>query len=189
MARLLVIGAPRSGTRSVTALFRGAGLRVGHERMLSEGTVSCLFVVDDFLYPSSGHSGDRPSKHTFDVTAHLVRHPLKAIASMASMNRPPFWHWTQVHTGRSYEADGPLVYAAHFWAIWNEKARAQMPNVTWRLEDIARWWPVAAASFGLNATQSIPHEGSSEHATIEWSDLGSAREAVAKEAALYGYEE
>jgi hypothetical protein len=188
MARLLVIGSPRSGTRSVAALLRGAGLRVGHESMLRDGTVSSLWVVDDFLYPGA-HVGDRPSRHAFDVTAHLVRHPLQTIASLAEMNRPHFWHWTQVHTGRSYENDGPLLYAAYFWATWCRRARAHAPVVTWRIEDIEKWWPRAAKILELNADVEIPRIGESQHASIGWSDLGEAQEAVKKEAALYGYME
>lgn len=172
MARILVMASPRSGTRSVAELLRGSGLRVGHEKMLRDGTVSSLFAVDDFLYPGA-HAHDRPSKHRFDEVVQLVRHPLLCIASLASMNRPHFWHWTQVHTKRSYEADGPLLYAAHFWAIWNEKIRAQMPQSVWKLELL----------------KAAPHVGKSEHGSIGWRDLGTAEEAVRKEALHYGYED
>jgi hypothetical protein len=188
MARLLVIGSPRSGTRSVAARLREAGLRIGHEKMLRDGTVSGLWTVDDFLYPGA-HSKDRPSKHTFDITVHLVRHPLATIASLAALDKPHFWHWTQVHTGRSVETHGKLVYAAHFWSIWNQLARLRFPNLTWRIEDADEWWPETARLFDLDAAVPMSRIGHSEHETLRWSDLGSAEETVRKEAALYGYKE
>lgn len=138
--------------------------------MLRDGTVSGLFVVDDWLYPGA-HADDRPSRHEFDKIVHLVRHPLATIASLAALHRPHFWHWTQVHTGRSYERDGPLRYAAHFWALWNARIRAQLPDELWRLED----------------RRPAHHIGTSEHPALAWSDLGDAEEAVRKEAIHYGY--
>jgi hypothetical protein len=144
-----------------------------------------LFTVDDFLYPGA-HAAERPSTVRWDHVWHLVRHPLPTIASLAEMNRPHFWHWTQVHTGRSYEEDGPARYAAHFWCDWNRRAEDRADCML-RLEDISEWWPKKAMELGLDESVEIPHEGESKHETLLWGDIRDVPE-VAQLAARYGYE-
>lgn len=151
--------------------------------MLRDGTVSGLFTVDDFVYPPGGHVGDRVSNHKFDKVLHLVRHPLGTIASLLRLDRPHFWHWTQYHTGLSYDELGKLEYAAHFWVKWTKLADKHTSNVV-RLEDINDWWPKLASELGVECGP-IPHIGASGAKRLSWDALKGT--AVREHARRYGY--
>lgn len=186
MMMLLITGSPRSGTRYVSSLLRQSGIRAFHERVGSDGSVSSLFAVDDFWYPGNKNPMRRSS---FDWTHvfHQVRHPLDTIASLAAMERPEFWHWTQVHTGLGYEEDDAVVHAAKFWVKWNELAEKLNPEWTYQIE--SDFWDEMCDRIGIGRCEipEVAENGASRHGKISWDDLGSARGSVEVLAERYGY--
>lgn len=182
---LLITGCPRSGTRYLASLLRAAGIRAFHERMGRDGTVNAAFAVDDFWYP--GNNPDRPSRVRFDHVFHVVRHPLFCIASMASMNNPRFWHWTQLHTGLCFEDyESPLQHAARFWVKWNELVEKLSPQ--WRFKIESDFWPELCDRLGLGERE-LPEvdKHRSQHGSLAWADLGDAERGVREMAERYGY--
>src|SRR3990172_8675058 len=141
-SRLLVIGAPRSGTRYFARWLRGLGLRVGHERMGLDACVSSYFVVDDFWYQGPhGRSGERRSGYRWGEVWHLVRDPLRTIPSIASMRHRSWWHWQSKHTGVDLCDEPQRVTAARFWVAWTERCLVD-PEVTLRIP-LERLWTFA----------------------------------------------
>lgn len=183
---LLITGCPRSGTRYVSSLLVQSGVRAFHEKMGRDGTVSCLFAVDDFWYPG-GHQ-ERPSQLRFDHVFHMVRHPLAAVASLALLERKDFWHWTQLHTGLRYEEEGPLRHAAKFWLRWNELVEKLNPEWTFRVE--SDFWAELCERIGLGLRERPDvrrHESS--HPAIGWESLEELAPALQRAAERYGYKE
>jgi hypothetical protein len=74
----------------LTRMLRQMGLKIGHEKVYEDGTVSWYFCTDSRWYPShpwdpSGekvHVGERRTDFLFDRVVHVVRHPLPCIASI-----------------------------------------------------------------------------------------------------------
>lgn len=89
--KVLVVGCARSGTHSFSKMLRVVGVDAKHEKMGGDGTVSCFWLGNDVkVYPSLPtkvpHEYDEPqSSYTFKHRAHLVRHPLRCIASNISI--------------------------------------------------------------------------------------------------------
>src|ERR1700748_2135285 len=87
--RILVISAPRSGTRWMARILRECKLDVRHEWMGKDGSVSSYFVVDTDEIPIVPQSKrlchqnvPGSSAYRFDLILHVTRHPVKTIASM-----------------------------------------------------------------------------------------------------------
>ena len=85
--RVLMMGAPRSGTLHAAKMLQGFGLDVGHERFRSDGGVG-YNLIDEY------GELDR-----FGLVVHLVRNPRRCIASIAEnfgrfswvkSHRPPY---------------------------------------------------------------------------------------------------
>jgi hypothetical protein len=82
--RLLVVGMPRGGTLySSTVLRELLGLRIGHESNRGrDGMCGMAYAV---CHPVAGHLCNvrgRPSVKNFECVVHVVRHPLRTIASL-----------------------------------------------------------------------------------------------------------
>jgi len=146
--------------------------------------VSCLMAVDDFWYP--GGCQERQSATKWQHIFHIVRHPLPTISSMVAMNRPHFWHWTQLHTGLRVEKYSAVEHAARFWVRWNELVEKLAPEWRFRVED--DFWPEMCHRLMMNPR--IRPEASrfrSAHSELDWNDLGGVAEPVRAMAASYGY--
>lgn len=68
--KILITGAPRSATESITKYFWDSGIPLGHECTRENGTVSSLHA----------HLSSE-----YDVTVHQIREPLKSIISLHKM--------------------------------------------------------------------------------------------------------
>jgi len=133
-----------------TALNQGVTpLKVKHERMGEDGTVSSLFCVDDFSdlmpYMSSEdrHEGAY-SDYAFDKIVHLVRHPLRCITSLRVELPPRFWTWQEPWSEVEIaDRDAPtLEEVARFWLAWTSIVDRLHPRPSViRLEDVANLAP------------------------------------------------
>lgn len=139
---LFVTGCARSGTLHVTKALRELGVRVGHEYVDVDGTVSHFFAsgslkyhYDKKKYPLGRciHVGEHPSQFVFDRTYHLVRHPLKVIDSL---------RWTGVSSSALRACglevphwDARLTRAVRYWYGWNKLCET-LTDQKVRIEDI-----------------------------------------------------
>lgn len=83
----LVTGVGRSGTHTVSALFRAAGLELPHEKIGRDGSVSWVYAVDGSKVPrmvQCKHNWLRPAKVLFQNVVHLSRCPIKTISSLTT---------------------------------------------------------------------------------------------------------
>lgn len=195
--KLLILSAPRSGTRYAARICSKLGLNVQHERVGAGGTVSSYFVVDDYWYQGahSRNRHERRSEFKFDHVWHQVRHPLNVIGSMFGHNvlLRNWWHWQEKHTGISFDSP-PLVRAARFWIDWNEKIGAQNPDIRYRIEDIEFVWPELMERLGMQGTDLPPVDkktNSRPHEPVTWRDLQiedrDLSDRVKRIAEKYGY--
>lgn len=125
--KLMVTGCARSGTLYVTKALRELGLRVGHEYVDDDGTVSHFFASGNIKYPlirskepkgRCAHVGQHPRMYAFERVIHLTRHPLQVIDSL---------QWTAVANDILVAAGVPLVdyrntitRAVRYWYGWNK---------------------------------------------------------------------
>ena len=187
-----MIGAPRSGTHYTAAVLRRAGLDIGHEVVRDDGTVSSLFVADDYYYPGQDPGGRR-SEFAFDHVFHQTRHPLAAIASIAAFMPITWWHWQEKHTGVSYDLP-PLSRAARAWLGFNRLAEDADPELRFRVEALPEVWPEVASRLSLGETP-CPEVSTNLHALqrpkvkVTWEALGVDEEPVRLAAHRYGYGE
>lgn len=88
---LFITGTGRCGTTWLSHTLIKAGFDIPHECVGELGTVSLFLQKDHSWYPfipwEKGrvvHIGERRSDFIFELTVHLVRHPLEVVASMKS---------------------------------------------------------------------------------------------------------
>lgn len=178
--KILVTGACRSGTTTVTRFLKDAGLQVEHEQMGRDGTVSCMFFIDASYYPKGGivrsHEGDgKFSDYEFEHIIHLVRHPLEAIPSQAGIYSKAHKEWLDEIGFVNITIKPNILHAAHLWLNVN-KLVDTMTNAVIRIEDLEHFWP--ALKKRLNLSGSMPEvrqmnkaSGIFRRASIEWEDL------------------
>lgn len=171
--KLLVTGCGRSGTLYITSYLQKLGLDVRHEEpvppngvMGQDGMVSWFMAVDDAnppMGPSSNH-------YEFEFVLHLVRHPLKVIASVAQFifkldlksykyikKHCGFTHWPEF--SQSIEKEKLIECAAEYWLCWNKltnsiathRARVEFLN-----DDITSLFNDLALILNTEVTNEIP---------------------------------
>lgn len=143
--RILITGNPRSGSHTMADVFRHMGLRVKHEHMGEDGTVSCFFFFPATYMPLSVnylHYSDESklpemfNDYTFAVKVHLVRDPLKCIRSMFELMGPQHQMWCMYHgiAPRSKSKDSKLLRVMHTWYNTN-KIIGSYADLRIRIED------------------------------------------------------
>lgn len=142
--RLLVLGSPRSGSRTLTRMLQKSGVEVAHEMVAKDGTVSSYFAVDDYWYQgphSSRGRQQRPSAYAFEETWHLWRDPRHTLASMVQkpLSRA-WWAWQERHTGIPWDGECLLHQSACFWIDWQELCLEQA-TTTFQIEHAEELWP------------------------------------------------
>ena len=128
---ILVTGHPRSGTGYMSALMISLGMHVRHERMGKHGTSSWVCAP-----PKPGmvpYGCSRGDIH-FNNLIHVVRHPLKVIASSGYTQ---FGHGT--HRNRMinfmsrfiliHKTDKPIYQATQSYIGWNRLIGSQAPDI------------------------------------------------------------
>ena len=191
---LLVIGCPRSGTRSFARMLSLAGIRVGHERVGLHGTVSSYFAVDDTFYHGPHQSTkDKLRDFTFQHKWMLVRHPLKIVASL-HFGSPPqnWWDWQMRHTGIDIR-QGSLLASASFVLRWTELCEQGSPERVFRIEDWKQDWNEIANRLSI-AVEPLPDfshsNANNPKPSLSWNDVEQPflRDGLKKLAEKHGYD-
>ena len=199
--KVLVTGACRSGTTTVTKFLRDAGLQVNHEKMGYDGTVSCMFFMDAPYYPKGGgvfsHEGDgKFSDYEFETIIHLIRHPLEAIPSQAGIYSKDHKQWVNDQKLVDISTKPNLYHAAKLWLKVNRHV-GTLTKKRIRIEDLEAHWPKLRKWLDLSG--HIPVVGEMNKASgvfrrdsIEWEDLYALDETmtnqIIKLTGQYGYE-
>lgn len=173
--KLLATSLPRSGSRFLTKVLRNAQVKVGHEALKSDGTVSMFFAVEDCWYPGKHWSTDdeerqRRSDYEFEQVWHFVRDPRWVIPSMASQQLPGnVWCWQERHTGISAGVYPKLLRSMLFWVAWNELIeKNEKVDFFFRIEDIDTHWPEICSRLGIDMQEypTVP-EVDRQYGTVE----------------------
>lgn len=129
---LLVTGCGRSGTTYIARLLQAGGLRIEHEAMRQDGTVSWFFAVDSGSMPPWGDSGGKPiNAYRFEHIVHQVRQPLQAIGSSQTL-QPASWDFAAQFIPLK-AGDTPLLRGMKYWLHWNLLAQKKA-HYTYRVE-------------------------------------------------------
>ncbi|EGD83374.1 hypothetical protein PTSG_03981 [Salpingoeca rosetta] len=195
---LLVTGVGRSGTHHISNVLQLKGLDVCHEHICSDGSVAWTYaaVDPDNKYPWQG-TGHEMKHHRFRHVFHLVRHPLRSIASLTTY-LDDSWEFIGRHTP---EVPGlatmePILRRALVhWVTWNRMIQIYADQ-RFRTEDTPP--SVICLAAGFNETICDVHSdhhaprAPREHPTISWSDLAAVDAEFTKAAMIlareYGYE-
>jgi hypothetical protein len=129
---ILVTGCPRSGTAYTAGLLQAHGLDIPHERVGRDGTVSWMFAVD--APGIMGHKGQRRGDYEWKQVVHLVRHPVKCIASLTTI-KPSSWVWIAKQCWPVAACDDKWERALTFWVKWNQACES-LTDCRVRVEDL-----------------------------------------------------
>jgi hypothetical protein len=214
--KLLITGCGRSGTFYAAEVWRSLGLDIRHERpvpphgtMGRDGVASWFMTVDDPNPPF----GPSTAGYTFDFVLHLVRHPLKVIASVAQFilqwgHASPRYmehHAPETQLTSEEHALEPkqqlILRAARYWYHWNLLAQGKADE-TVQVEKLILKLPWLCESLGVECELSIADRVSkSTNARwqyvredpwlVQWTDIETLDPALCKKirdlAAFYGY--
>lgn len=164
--KLLVVGAPRSGTRYTARLLQSLGAKVRHENFGVEGCVSSLLTAEDFYYPFHKpiqmEDGTiripRRSEIEWEHILHQVREPLGCISSLCYRGGPDmFWRWQEKHSAVNGDMYPVERRAMRFWVQWNYMAEC-ISEATYRVEDMATVFPeLLRPALGMSEEVEAPH--------------------------------
>ncbi len=167
---IFITGCPRSGTVYMAEVLKGIGINVLHEGMGDEGSVGYHLVTV------------KPEK-----CLHQVRHPLKQMASMETVDT-----WSFVEKAIKV-TDHELTGLMEFWLRWNEICES---FCVWRyrVEDLENVWEEFLGYIGKEYVEmpDIPkNTNSRSHKDLTWNDLFDCNEQLAEEVCRrsikYGY--
>lgn len=188
---VLVTGTGRTGTSWLTQALRSAGAKATHEKHYSlkkagpipEATVEVSWLA-------------APHTPVAEFTIHLVRHPLKVIASRAAWGSFGGWdkkgydprpkgRYAVKHCPRIAEGEDPVERAAIHWVEWVSLVDA---DVVWRIEDVDKedvGW--LACQVGPPKPFKLPGRvNQSKHPpTLTWSDVPAQVKELASD---FGYQ-
>lgn len=176
----------------IARLLRKKGLRIGHERMLGDGSVGWFWAASRKWggYGQRGHRDDWPDK----TILHQVRHPLKVIASTTRMKRRQYGF---IDSEVGLLPREPLLpCAASFWLRWNLLAES-VAEWTYRIEDIYEGSPVYAEFCRRLQIPERPFPQLSrttntrKHDDVTWDDLKDYPwlvDAIKRNARRWGYD-
>jgi len=125
---LIITGTGRSGTSYVSAVLSLAGCPCGHETMFTQ------FYPDNECPPLPAEASwlAVPFIKPEDKVVHLIRHPLKVIASMAAkLHVKPgddsYWKFIYKHTGIEFTTY--VDFRAKFFVEWTKRVIARRDRV------------------------------------------------------------
>lgn len=171
----LIVGTPRSGTGYMAEAFTNLGYHVGHEFFGAYGISSWVNAAssDDVPFGVSA-AGLR-----FDHVIHVVRDPLKTLASMCftELVQRKTVNFIRRFVMLPHEAN-PIAETVSAWLGWNKLIEARKPAARLRVETawsdlpelLAAWnWPV-----NIDATEPPRDYNSRPHSSLTWTEVESA---------------
>lgn len=187
---LLVIGTGRCGTTWLDKALNVSGIETGHECVRNRGAVSQYFHTDHDWYPfipwatnypgRKAHLGERRSDFQFDITIHLVRHPLLTEASMRGIFWLMNYFWMEDCGVLSvpYDFKPARLRNLHAWHDVVKKCE-EVSNMTITLPQIntTRGWNrlISAANFDKVPLPDIAptnkSSGFKKHKPLKWHEV------------------
>lgn len=145
--KVVVMAHPRSGTGYMSHLFRAFGMDVGHENdMGRDGIASWLFGGCE-----NPRWGPDPNNYRFENRIHLVRNPVKVVASVLACVDEGVQEYMAREAGIDPEFAAPRR-VLEVYCAWDKRIRIRKPNMRVRVEDapahLTKWLgrePSAAA--------------------------------------------
>jgi len=126
----LVTGAGRSGTHWASGMLQEASVDAPHEAVGTAGAVSWLLAT------SQAELSRGKSAHSvrFARVVQLVRHPLRAIATLARAQGPAEWSFVRRALPHIEWPESRLLQAAVLWVEW-QRLVEPVADARLRLED------------------------------------------------------
>jgi len=214
--KLLVTGCGRSGSLYTAEVWRSLGLDIRHERPIGphgsmgrDGAASWFMAVDDTNPPF----GPGTTGYQFEFVLHVVRHPLKVIASVAQFilqKGVPSPEYIEKHAPRTrltfeeraLEPKQQLILrAARYWYHWNQLAEGKADQ-TLQVEQLASALPGLCDQLGVEYrpghVEKIPKNTNArwqyvkeEPWVVEWADIEALDPSLCMDichlATFYGY--
>lgn len=185
--KLLVVGCGHSGTMYMAHLLQKIGLDIPHERPVGrDGIVRWSYThlyKDELQNPVF-----RGEEHNEDfllpddvMVMHLVRHPLKVIASVTQLT-DGIWEFVGArakHHGVSWNPlDNPHpLRGMRLWLLWNLFAE-ELADFRYRVEELPEIFPELLEKLGLPSMSmpDIPKDTNTHNPTLSysWDDLNDA---------------
>lgn len=189
-------------------VLRKTGLKVGHERVDADGTVSYYFAPRhaDWL-PRTGDDSDygnrhrlqRPQHYDFKYVFHQVRHPLKVIASVQWIIPTADWQYIAEHVASiDPKPKRRMLRAMRYWLEWNLLVEQRFPTMRFRLEDPP--WGDIGFLLGVGGMELVAKDvrrmnrstGWRKAPKLQWHQLEAVdpklTDAIRRKALEYGYE-
>jgi len=152
----LVTGVGRSGTHTVSALFKAVGLQLPHEKVGRDGSVSWVYAVDASKVPRLSHDCGwlYPPGTLFQNVVHLSRCPIKTISSLTTakscslmymmrakhMNIPALQRVHAIHQpllSQHMPRSNVMIASAKLWLAWTQGVSKQADTHV-RVEDLSQ---------------------------------------------------
>lgn len=118
--KILVTGCGRSGTSFMAKVLNEAGLRIGHERILEDGSVDWRAAAK------------LKNENVAALILHQTRNPVHFLRSMPTITNGS-WELIYKNT-RAKHSNSILVKSVIYWIDWNEMI-FQYSDHTYRIED------------------------------------------------------
>lgn len=155
--KLLVLGTGRCGTMFTAHAMRVAGVKLLHEKVGEDGTVSHYFVTDSDWYPMAPwqkkeqkkHVGERRDDFVFNNIFHIVRNPLRVIPSMTKIFGSVTWCFYEENGLIPTGIKDPILRAMHLWLNHNTEAMKQA-TITFQVEKYEQVWPTLMKKLGMD---------------------------------------
>ena len=210
--KILVLGHPRCGTKYMSLLFQSYGLNVGHERQHKNGVAS-WFYAEPYelpkwileLYPQV----KTRSNYYYDLMIHVVRDPIKALASIyftehpvnVKRNHPSYRFVDDSHMFRArvlhlYPHSRPFLFCVDSFLMWNKFIEQQKIDLTIKVEqaemEVLEF--LKSKSFNISKNVTLPARDINKrpHPTwtkLPWSELDKERMTqLDKFCQKYGYQ-
>lgn len=175
--KVLVVGCPRSGTTYMAQLLQSYGLDVRHEEMGEDGTSSWPMATCH-----KGPWGARRSNFRFQNTIHVVRDPVRVVASLPTLKKVS-WKFMSNYVLICRKAS-PLVQAMQACIGWNKLIEAQGASIRIKVEEADQLVPAY-----LQARNVIPpgppkaplppkDANTRKHDALTWMDIESEAPAM-----------
>lgn len=165
--KLVLIGHPRCGSRSLAQYLTTAGLTINHERLGQDGVCSWWLASRRKAGSNSFIIGAKDTKTIIipELVCHFIRNPLEAIPSIvienefSERNNNSFKHRREI-INRKYNVDlanhDPLTAATLSYVYWNKLAEEAMPDLTVRIEKMNTDLLPLIHYYGLSSIEKIP---------------------------------
>jgi hypothetical protein len=188
--KLVLIGSPCSGSKSVAQYLTHTGLQIGHNTIAEDGI--CSWRLNSRHKPALNSFAHASNLLRPEILCHFVRNPLEAIAAIVIENE----FNQRVNNSFNYRRDvikrrfaidladyEPLTAATLSYIYWNKLAEKANPDLTIRIEKMNSDLLPVIRYYNLKQIDTIPKINTS---AIEFeTDINKLLDLVQGKARLY----